>query len=492
LRRSCGRAGPLREMMATPMHTTLEGVTPEAPGSVNFHTPAPATNEEAYFAGTKATLCIRADFKLAGAEGESEQSPSSESMEDDDSPGMNQGAWKKHVWTTEEDAKLLECINAAAGKVRWSVVGKHMDGRSGKQCRERWHNHLSPDVRKSKWSAEEDRAIVEAVQLYGTRWSEIVKMFPGRTDNAIKNRWNSMLRKEDRRVKRILDEGELPPAGISEEAKRRRRLVQPCDLQPVEALRHPVPAGTAPAMGSALMQQLEEVGVAAPVVKPGGRRKRAVQARVDMDAASLLLGTISKINDECADSTPTTSVPTHGRAMGVARPEDTVRAIAYHPAVSTSVNAEETPAPADSPASDMPSVADASDASVPIATVAFPPPSSFISETAAPVSVPRAVVKVVPMPPMQLPADKENAPTEKETLESPRRFSRAFKSHSPTAPPQHVLTPSVDSPCRFKASRVATKTDWENLELAGSNSTFHHDRLEAALAIQALQGLVGM
>ena len=88
-------------------------------------------------------------------------------------------------------------------------------------------------MRKAKWSPEEDRAIVEAVQLYGTRWSEIVKMFPGRTDNAIKNRWNSMLRKEQRRQKRVQEDVNPPAGGTEAEAKwRRRRLVQAGDMQP--------------------------------------------------------------------------------------------------------------------------------------------------------------------------------------------------------------------------------------------------------------------
>ena len=218
-------------------------------------------------------------------------SPSEERSEEEEQGDSPEGHWKKHVWTAEEDAKLLALVQQGHGKVRWSVVGAHMEGRSGKQCRERWHNHLSPDVNKTKWSAEEDRAIVEAVHLYGTRWSEIVKMFPGRTDNAIKNRWNSMLRKEERRRKRVEEQDDPTTAG----EKRRRRLVQQSDMQPASALM-PVPPGTAPAAGSALEQLLQQnSGASVPQVKPGGRRKRAVQARVDVDAASLLLGAVNKI-----------------------------------------------------------------------------------------------------------------------------------------------------------------------------------------------------
>ena len=107
---------------------------------------------------------------------------------------------KKTSWTKEEDNILTEIVTTN-GAARWSNVASYLPGRAGKQCRERWFNHLCPEVKKGSWSAEEDRMIMESVARYGTRWSKIVKLMPGRTDNAIKNRYNSAMRREKRNAK---------------------------------------------------------------------------------------------------------------------------------------------------------------------------------------------------------------------------------------------------------------------------------------------------
>lgn len=93
------------------------------------------------------------------------------------------------------------------GPKNWSFIATKMHEqdvfRLGKQCRERWYNHLSPEVRKDPWTEEEDKIIIEAHNELGSKWTTISNMLGnGRTPNSIKNRWNSTL-------KRVLTTGDM-------------------------------------------------------------------------------------------------------------------------------------------------------------------------------------------------------------------------------------------------------------------------------------------
>ncbi|KAL3820979.1 hypothetical protein ACJIZ3_006884 [Penstemon smallii] len=111
------------------------------------------------------------------------------------SPCCDKNGLKKGPWTTEEDTKLIQYVQAN-GPGNWRSLPKNAGlQRCGKSCRLRWTNYLRPDIKRGRFSFEEEETIIQLHSALGNKWSAIAARLPGRTDNEIKNYWNTHIRK---------------------------------------------------------------------------------------------------------------------------------------------------------------------------------------------------------------------------------------------------------------------------------------------------------
>ncbi|CAM6101939.1 unnamed protein product [Calypogeia fissa] len=144
--------------------------------------------------------------------------PSSDSPAAPDSPTDSHLSMDPPATFSEQEDEFLRELVKRHGTKKWHIISAKMHNKTPRECRKRWRTYLHMCMNKSSWSEEEDRLLIEGHNAYGNRWTEIAKMVPGRTDNAVKNRYNALCKKRSRRPGKSASLNGMPALQNSEKS----------------------------------------------------------------------------------------------------------------------------------------------------------------------------------------------------------------------------------------------------------------------------------